>query len=314
MNGVSTKEIEKARELDLLTYLRTNNPGELVHLGGENYSTRTHDSLKISNGKWMWFSRGIGGCSALDYLIKVEGYEFIEAVRHLNGQEVIREPPAFKVKERKERKLILPHKSYTNNEVIKYLTGRGIDKDIIKDCIDKGILFESYPQHHAVFLGLDENNIPRYAMHRSTGGDKTLGDCSGSDKAYGFRIMNEGSNSVHIFESAIDLLSYQTLLKMQGEDYKKDNYLSLAGVYSKGMHSKAKIPAALETVFAMCPGINEVHLHLDNDKAGRLATVALEEVLVERVKVFDEPPPYKKDVNDYLKSRREREVKKEMER
>ncbi len=35
-------------------------------------------SLKISNGKWIWWSRGIGGRSALDYLIKVKGYSFLE--------------------------------------------------------------------------------------------------------------------------------------------------------------------------------------------------------------------------------------------
>ena len=41
-------------------------PNELVRFSGNTYTTRTHDSLKISNGKWMWWSRGIGGNSALD--------------------------------------------------------------------------------------------------------------------------------------------------------------------------------------------------------------------------------------------------------
>ena len=31
------------------------------------YTTRTHDSLKISNGKWMWWSKGIGGKTELPY-------------------------------------------------------------------------------------------------------------------------------------------------------------------------------------------------------------------------------------------------------
>ena len=35
------------------------------------YCTAEHDSLKISNGKWYWWSRGFGGYSALDYFIKV---------------------------------------------------------------------------------------------------------------------------------------------------------------------------------------------------------------------------------------------------
>ena len=61
----------------MLTYLQTYEPQELVHFGGSTYCTREHDSLKISNGKWCWFSRGIGGCSALDYLIKVKEMPFL---------------------------------------------------------------------------------------------------------------------------------------------------------------------------------------------------------------------------------------------
>ena len=48
-----TKEqIAQARELDLLTYLQRYDPDELVHIGSGTYCTRSHDSLKISNGKW----------------------------------------------------------------------------------------------------------------------------------------------------------------------------------------------------------------------------------------------------------------------
>lgn len=46
-----------------------------------------HDSLKISNGKWMWWSRGFGGASALDYLIKVRGDPFTKAMEKILGQE-----------------------------------------------------------------------------------------------------------------------------------------------------------------------------------------------------------------------------------
>ena len=72
MPYIPPEVVAKAREMDLLTYLRTYEPQELVHFGGSTYCTREHDSLKISNGKWCWFSRGIGGYSALDYLIMVD--------------------------------------------------------------------------------------------------------------------------------------------------------------------------------------------------------------------------------------------------
>lgn len=68
--------MQEVKRMDLLTYLKNYEPYELVHFSGNTYTTRTHDSLKISNGKWMWWSRGIGGRSALDYLIKVKEYSF----------------------------------------------------------------------------------------------------------------------------------------------------------------------------------------------------------------------------------------------
>ena len=78
-------------------YLKNYEPYELVHFSGNTYTTRTHDSLKISNGKWMWWSRGIGGRSALDYLIKVKDYSFLEAVELLAGQANIQPPISVSV-------------------------------------------------------------------------------------------------------------------------------------------------------------------------------------------------------------------------
>lgn len=83
MPGVTKQQIAKAKEWDLLSYLMVHEPEELKKSGPEEYRTKTHDSLVISNGKWHWFSRNIGGRSALDYLIKVRGEDFITAVNHL---------------------------------------------------------------------------------------------------------------------------------------------------------------------------------------------------------------------------------------
>ena len=67
MPYIPPEVVEQARQIDLLTYLQSCEPQELVRISGNNYTTRTHDSLKISNGKWMWWSQRIGGCNALDY-------------------------------------------------------------------------------------------------------------------------------------------------------------------------------------------------------------------------------------------------------
>lgn len=51
---VKPEMILEAKKMDLYTYLSNFEPDELVRFSGNTYTTRTHDSLKISNGKWMW--------------------------------------------------------------------------------------------------------------------------------------------------------------------------------------------------------------------------------------------------------------------
>lgn len=71
--------IEQARQIDLLSYLQWYEPSNLKRVAGNVYCTREHDSLKISNGKWYWWSWGFGGYSALHYLMKVRELGFVEA-------------------------------------------------------------------------------------------------------------------------------------------------------------------------------------------------------------------------------------------
>ena len=75
------EQIKQARLIDLMTYLQTYEPTELVHVRGNTWCLREHDSLKVTaDGKWYWWSRGFGGYSALDYLTKVKGLPFIKAM------------------------------------------------------------------------------------------------------------------------------------------------------------------------------------------------------------------------------------------
>ena len=104
MPYVAPEVVQRVKQIDLLTYLKNYEPYELVHFSGNTYSTRTHDSLKISNGKWMWWSRGIGGRSALDYLIKVRGYDFVQAVQMIAEQAAI-QPPVSIPAEKKIREM-----------------------------------------------------------------------------------------------------------------------------------------------------------------------------------------------------------------
>ncbi len=300
MGYVTPEQITQAKELDLLTYLQRFDPHALVHVSGNTYCTREHDSLKISNGKWNWFSRGIGGKTALDYLIKVQGFSFTQAVEALVGQNFSPLPraPQAQPKKQEPRVLSLPKSSRCATHMVSYLHGRGIDYDVIDYCIQTGRLYESLPYHNCVFVGRDLKGQPRYAALRGTVGD-FKGEVTGSDKHYSFSISApQESGRLHLFESAIDLLSYATLLKMNGRDWRQDALLSLGGVFKR--KQEFVIPLALSQYLQDHPGTNTLYLHLDNDEVGRGAAAGIMEGLGAKYTVQDRPPPYGKDVNELL--------------
>lgn len=302
MPYINPDVVLEAKQMDLLTYLRNYEPYELVKFSGNTYTTRTHDSLKISNGKWMWWSQGIGGRNALDYLIKVKGLSFLEAVETIVGHTAVQAPVYEKSKPKTDNKpLLLPDKSASNKVITEYLFGRGIDLEIINYCMDKGLIFESLPYHNLVFVGFDEKQKPKYAAYRSTNKQRIMGDCSGSKKDYSFRLGNGNAGEVHLFECAIDLLSYATLAKLNGTDWKELSLVSLSGVYAPAEKIEdSKVPIALQKYLSGNPDIKRIILHLDNDKAGRKATKALETILPKEYEVIDEPPHKGKDFNDFL--------------
>lgn len=304
MHYVTPEQIKRAKQMDLLTYLQHYEPQELVHFSGNVYTTRTHDSLKISNGKWCWWSRGIGGRSALDYLIKVRGMPLSEAVMRIDCQAVVMPPVLSRTQGPAEpKKLLLPEKHENNNRVIAYLIGRGIHSTLIDYCIHTGRLYESRDYHNAVFVGLNRQGIPRYGMLRGTWGKRFAGDVNGSDKHYSFSIpaRNE-QRDLHLFESAIELLSYATLKLLSDGEWQQENYLSLAGIYRPKKNIKESTPpAALVQYLKDFPYINSIILHLNNDAPGRLAAEAIKTILSPTYTVSDEPPKRGKDYNDYLK-------------
>ena len=247
MGYVTREMIDRAKKMDLLTYLQTYEPQELVHFGGNTYCTREHDSLKISNGKWCWFSRGIGGKTALDYLIKVKELPFTEAVERIVGRAAER-PSVFhaRAQPEKPKTLLLPPKSNSNTRVIAYLKSRGIDGGLIEQCIRSGQLYESLPYHNAVFVGMDRNGTPRYACLRGIGTD-FKGEATGSDKRFSFALPATGeSRMLCVFESAIDLLSYATMAQAGGLSWRSQHLLSLAGVYKPQKETQEhRLPLAL---------------------------------------------------------------------
>lgn len=298
---ISPDVISKAKQMNLYTYLRTYEPQELVYLGGNTYCTREHDSLKISNGKWYWFSHSIGGRSALDYLIKVRGIPFKEAVETIVGRCAAQPVVSSPRKEPPKRSLLLPEANSDSMRVIDYLAGRGIDLELINYCLSTGRLYESRKYHNVVFVGQDSAGSQRYVNLRSIDSD-FKGESSGSDKRYSFSIpAKDKSSTLHLFESAIDLLSFGTMCKQIGRDWRRDHLLSLAGVYRPRKEIReSSMPLALTQYLQDHPDIRKIVLRLDNDYAGRTASQTLQTMLSGSYEVSIRPPPEGKDYNDCL--------------
>ena len=273
MAYVSKEQIAAAKQMCAIEFLQKYRPGELVPGGAKGeFQLKSHDSFKI-NGEtslWHWKSRDIGGKSALDYLIHVEGAGFVEAVEMLCGEIPAQRPAAPAQTE--EKPFVLPEQSADSRRVAAYLAGRGIDRKVLAACFRAGILYESAEYHNAVFVGKDEENIPRYAFLRGTypKGKPFKAEVYGSDKRYCFCIPSKGeSRRAAVYEGAVDALAHLTL-EQTADKYR----LSLGGIYApKGGESGGKFspPPALTAFLSRHPEVEELELCLDNDFAGRWA-------------------------------------------
>lgn len=298
MTHISDDAIERARQTDLLSYLRYFEPDNLKQVSGDTYCTVEHDSLIISNGKWCWFSQGVGGRNAIDYLMKVRGMGFLDAVAKITGANLTSYSITHKTVPKKEFEM--PELSETTVRAEAYLKSRGISPEIIRYCVEHGLIYETAKYHNVLFVGYDKEGKARYGALRSTYG-AFKGDAKGSDKRFAFRIRgSDESRVVHVFESAPDLLSYATLMRRDGQDWTKSTFLSLAGVSD----ASQSVPRALEQFLKDYPSLNVIRLHLDNDEPGRKASAAIMNALKDKYQVLDEPPPKGKDYNDYLQMRK----------
>lgn len=305
VHPVTREQVEAAKRPDLFSYLSQYEPDELVRVSGNIYCTRTHDSLKISNGKWFWWSRGIGGRSALDYLIKVRGMGFIEAVKHLCGKEKYIAPmPRYTSRPKPKPPFILPERNINNDRVVRYLTARGISPALLRVCMEKGTVYEERKYGNCCFVGYDDMGTARYAMLRSSDPASTfMREAEGSNKEYSFRIPFPSENdTVYVCESAIDLLSLATLRMRKGIDIRQENYLSLSGVYQpKEVIRETPLPAALARFLKENGNIRNISLRLDSDLAGQRAARTIQ-ILLENsgYTVTYDPPECGKDYNDML--------------
>ncbi len=294
------EQMEAIRSVTAMEYLQKHQPGRLKKSSARNeWELTDHDSFKINGitSKWHWKSRDIGGISALNFLIYVDGMEFREAVGMLMQENPSLSYPPPQPEERPKKPFVLPEPFQNCGRVQKYLNSRGISSEVIRYCRRLGILYESSPYHNAVFVGMDESQKPRYAFLRGIydkDGKSFRIEQAGSEKNYAFCIPpDRESVRVAVYEACIDALAHMTL-----EGGKADKYrLALGGIsapreaQSAGKEKQSqktggtpesgkqrnpvgkptKNPPALEHFLKNHPEIEEIEVCTDNDFAGRWA-------------------------------------------
>ena len=340
MPKLTEEQIQQARSVDLLDYLQTYEPNNVRLSKGrtnEHYMVE-HDSLKMSNGKWFRHSTQQGGYSALDFLIKVRGTPFVDAVLALTGGYSLstykstennrsqlsvkkpmpqqqpkphqqphqaRQPPPRKQKQQQPKKpFILPKPNRNNDRVLAYLRGRGIERDAIYRCIKSGILYESN-KHTCVFIGKDESGKARFACERGITDDMKK-DVSGSSKKYGFclppkTVQSEPSNHSGKTQSDSILAVFESPIDVLA--HASIHEMGQTGWDGHRLSLGGVSSAALNDFLERNPQIKSIQLCLDNDRAGkdatkRIITELLSDKRYSQMKIIVAPPPIGKDYAD----------------
>lgn len=304
------EQIDRANQADLVSFLQSQ--GEQLIRAGQEYRWKRHDSLTVRGNKWYRHSQSKGG-APVDFVMEFFGKSFTEAVELLTGEKGAAPPPdrpspaptngepaksadfvgkggaaervSFSPQGGNERygacddAFRLPPRSPDNRIARNYLTAaRRIDEDVTGFFFSTGDIYEEAAHHNAVFVGRDENGIPRYAHQRGTAGNFRL-DVKSSDKAFNFCYRGEGER-LFVFEAPIDLLSFLCLFK---KDWQKQSYLALGGVGEK----------ALVRFLSDRPNIKTVYLCLDSDQAGNDACSRLVGLMPEGLTVHRLIPLFK---------------------
>ena len=257
-------------------------------------SSGKHDSITIRGSKWFDHKNQTGG-GAIKFMQEFYDMDFQTAVQELLGQTVTplsHSPPKTIAKEEK-KEFRLPESNTNMHRVFAYLIKqRFISPDIISHFAKQHTLYEDKEHHNAVFVGVDENGVPRQASKRST---STFGNafritCEGSDTKYSFSHFGKSSR-LYVFEAPIDMMSFLTLYP---KDWQQHSYIAMNGVYENSVLTALKNHSNLR----------EIVLCVDNDEGGIEAVDRLRDILTENgyTDVKRLAPKFK-DWNEVLKAK-----------
>ena len=287
-----------ANSVDLEEFLRMR--GEKLERVGREHkliycdSSGRHDSITLRGSTWFDHKNQVGG-GAIKFMQEFYDMDFQTAVQELLGQTVTplsHSPPKVSAKEEK-KEFRLPEANTNMHRVYAYLIKqRFISPDIISHFAKQHTLYEDKEHHNVVFVGVDENGVPRQASKRSTNsyGNSFRITCQGSDTRYSFAHFGE-SKRLYVFEAPIDMLSFLTLYQ---KDWQKHSYIAMNGVYEN----------AVLTALKNHSNLSEIILCVDNDEGGIEAVDRLRDILNENgySNVKRLAPPYK-DWNEVLKAK-----------
>ena len=257
-------------------------------------SSGKHDSITLRGSTWFDHKNQVGG-GAIKFMQEFYDMDFQTAVQELLGQRVTplsHSPPKAIAKEEK-KEFRLPQANTNMHRVYAYLIKqRFIAPDIISYFAKQHTLYEDKEHHNAVFVGVDENGVPRQASKRSTNsyGNSFRITCQGSDTRYSFAHFGE-SKRLYVFEAPIDMMSFLTLYP---KEWQKHSYIDMNGVYEN----------AVLTALKNHSNLSEVILCVDNDEGGIEAVDRLKDILTENgyTDVKRLAPKFK-DWNEVLKAK-----------
>ena len=293
------ENIKAAREVQLVDFLNTYRPGELVRKSRDEYCTKSHSSLRITPSKnlFHWCSQSKGGRGALDYLLTVEGMSFRSAVMLLNEMEFVpfQRARAAAVESSRTHDFTLPRPDKNAQAATAYLMHRGISPKVLRYCLNEGILYQTTRGNYrnCVFVGKDEGGVPRSAFQRGCQGTYR-GDVTGSQKKYGFLMQAENldCDTVELYEAPIDAMSGATLRQYTDiGKWRSVHYLALGGLNY--------LP--IDYCLQQHPQVKNVVLCFDRDEPGlRFADTVARRLAERGFNVEKRLPAVGKDYNESL--------------
>ncbi len=293
----SEDDLYRANTADLVSFLQSH--GEQVKKVGSTYKyfytdgSGTHDSVTIHGGKWYDHKNQHGGY-AVKFLQEFLGFSFQDSViellgGHCNTQEACSAPR--EAPKPVQKPFELPEPNIDMRRVFAYLTKqRFIAPNIISYFAHEHKIYEDSKYHNVLFVGTDENGIPKQASVRSTisFGKTFRMTVEGSDTKYSFSHFGN-DEKLFVFEAPIDMLSFITLYQ---KDWQQHSYIAMNGVY------ESAVLKALESH----SDLQNVYICTDNDEGGIEAAERLRDILAEKgyTEIF-RIAPQQKDWNDSLK-------------